>query len=208
MPRPHRCLPINAAVHVTNRGNDRRQIFLQTADYEDLLGLMRDGLVRHAVDVIGYNAMPNHVHFVLRQQEQGAISAYMHQITCITARNFRWATSSSGEGHVFQRRFWSRVVTEEQEFVILLKYVEANAKCGGLVERAEDWRWGSLWERAHPERRILTASPVALSENWVQEVNLPLPEDVLTRLRSPIPRGRPRTTHQAASTAGDGKLLL
>jgi len=208
MPRPPRCLPINAAIHVTNRGNDRRQIFLQPADYEDLLGLMRDGLVRHAVDVVGYNAMPNHVHFVLRQQEQGAISAYMHQITCITARNFRWATSSSGEGHVFQRRFWSRVVTGEPEFVSMLKYVEANAKDAGLVERAEDWRGGSLWERVHPERRILAPSPVALPENWIQEVNFPLPEDVLTRLRSPIPRGRPRTTHHPVSTAGDADLLM
>jgi len=44
-------------------------------------------------------------------------------------------------------------------------YVERNAFRANLVERAEDWRWGSLRRRVHgtPEQRQLLADgPLAL----------------------------------------------
>jgi putative transposase len=169
---------------VTNRGNDRRLIFLQTADYQEFLDLMKDGLTRYAVDVIAYEAMPNHYHLILRQKEQGAISAYMHRLTCLTACKFRWSTSTAGLGHVFQRRFWSRVIVGECDLVTGLRYVEANAKRRGLVARAEDWKWGSLWERLHPERGILVPAPLALPGTWVELVNQPLSDDQLSAWRS------------------------
>jgi putative transposase len=181
MPRARRFLPVGQPVHVTNRGNERRLLFLQPADYEDFIGLMREGLARSAVEVFGYEAMPNHIHIVLAQNEPGAISAYMHRLTCLTACNLRWSTSTAGLGHVFQRRYWSKVIGSGVEFISCLRYVEANAKHGGLVERAEDWEWGSLWERVHPGRKILTPPPVTLPSDWVEFVNELESDEMLVR---------------------------
>lgn len=194
-PRPPRFLPVGVPVHVTNRGNDRRQVFFQEADYRDFIALLRDGLSRCAVDVFGYNTMPNHFHIVLGQREPGAISAYLHRVTCLTACNLRWSTSSAGMGHVFQRRFWSKVIAAETEFRTVLKYVEANALRAGLVQQAEQWEWGSLSERMRPVWQVISHPPVPLPEDWCQLVNRPLPPSVLAELRSRRRPGRSRATH-------------
>lgn len=201
-------------IHVTNRGNDRRQVFLEVVDFQHFVDLLEDGVRRFAVDVYGYNVMPNHFHVIGSQREPGAISAYFHRVSCLSAGNFRWATSTVGLGHVFQRRFWSQAITDERHFLTTLKYVEANAHRACLVERAEDWEWGSLWERLNQGRRIISPAPVALPVDWCHIVNRPLPPEMLESLRNPSRRGRPRRRRNGplpvesqSSVSGSGEVL-
>ena len=56
---------------------------------------------------------------------------------------------SRGGGHLYQGRFKSFPVAEDDYFLALCRYVEANALRAGLVERAEQWQWSGLWRRAH-----------------------------------------------------------
>ena len=203
MPRRPRFLPIGVPAHITNRGNDRRRLFPEVMDYQYFVDLLKGGLRRYAVNVIGYNVMPNHFHLVASQRESGALSAYLHWVTGISACNFRSQTSSTGQGHVFQSRFWSEAVRDAQHFLAVLRYVEANALRASLTERAEDWKWGSLWERVHGERYILTPSPVPLPPNWTDLVNRSFDPKVLEDLRRPVPRGRPRTGPKLSSPTRD-----
>ena len=56
------------------------------------------------------------------------------------------------------------------------RYTERNALRAGLVNRAEDWRWGSLWQRSREDtdkRPELTAAPVSLPADWTDWVNMP-----------------------------------
>ena len=53
------------------------------------------------------------------------------------------------QGHLYQGRFQSLPVAEDDDFLMLCRYVEANTVRGKLVERAEQWRWCGLWRRAH-----------------------------------------------------------
>jgi putative transposase len=64
----------------------------------------------------------------------------------------------------------------------------------GLVERAEDWRWGSLWRRqqSDPELlRILSKRPVPELRTWARLVNQPQTRADLEKLRASVQRGRP-----------------
>ena len=206
MPRRPRCLPVGVPAHVTNRGNDRRRLFLEVMDYQHFVNLLSGGLRRFAVNVIGYSVMPNHFHLVVSQREAGALSAYLHWVTGISACNFRSETSSAGQGHVFQGRFWSAPVRDTQHLLAVLRYVEANALRASLVERAEDWKWGSLWERIHGQRDILTAPPVPLPTEWTELVNRPFDPKVLEGLRRPVPRGRPRKRQREGGLPRDAAL--
>src|SRR5208337_5531245 len=54
-----------------------------------------------------------------------------------------------GTGHLYQGRFKSFPVAEDDYFLTLWRYVQANPMRAKLVERAEQWRWCELWRRAH-----------------------------------------------------------
>ncbi len=87
-------------------------------------------------------------------------------------------------------------VQRDEHFLAVARYVEANALRAGLVERAEAWRWGSLWRRAQPGHaaRFLVrpeAWPVTPQRDWLAAVSRPQGEKELERLRRSAYRGAP-----------------
>jgi putative transposase len=69
----------------------------------------------------------------------------MRLVTLAHTQRWHANRSSAGSGHLYQGRFKSFVVQDDEYFLTVSRYVEANALSGNLVRRAEDWRWGSLW---------------------------------------------------------------
>jgi putative transposase len=107
----------------------------------------------------------------------------------------RWRAHSPnfGMGHLYQGRFKSFVVQKDEPYVRVCRYVEGNALRAGLVQRAEEWRFGSLWRRGRSGDGLveLTEGPVALPEGWIEEVNRPHSEPELAALRRSVQRGQP-----------------
>ncbi len=70
--------------------------------------------------------------------------------------SMRWhvAHNTVGRGHLYQGRFKSFPVQEDEYFYALCRYVERNALTAQVVQRAEDWRWGSLWARRHGSEEL------------------------------------------------------
>jgi putative transposase len=118
---------------------------------------------------------------------------------------FRWLTvthsqrwhahhGTSGMGHVYQGRFKSFPIAADEHLLAVLRYVERNPLRAGLVERAEDWRWGSLYRRTRgteEERALLAESPVALGRSWCEHVNRPQSEAEVEAIRRSLQRGQP-----------------
>jgi putative transposase len=74
----------------------------------------------------------------------------------------------------------------------VMRYVERNALRAKLVERAEDWEWGSLcWRRAACPPVALALSPVPLPSYWRHVVNEPQSAVELAELRACANRQRP-----------------
>ena len=136
--------------------------------------------------------MPNHFHLVVRVADLDAISAYMLFVQREHACDLRACARTKGEGHVFQRRYWSKVIEGDGQFLTLLRYVEGNAVRARLVPRARDWEWGSLWDRTTGDRDLLHACPLWLPEGWATIVDCPLQDVDLQAIRRPLKIGRPR----------------
>ena len=100
-----------------------------------------------------------------------------------------------GDGHVYQGRYRSFPCQRDAHFLALCRYVERNAARAGLVERAEDWRWCSLWRRRHARSLDdlpgLSDWPVDRPRNWLWRVNQPETAEELAALRRSVARGRP-----------------
>ena len=116
--------------------------------------------------------MPNHWHFVLWPRDVAELSQFLHYLTTAHAARFRYASGTTGFGHVYQGRYRSSIVDRDARYVRTLRYVEANPLRAGFVRRAEDWPWSSLSERLGVARRIVDG-PVELprAEDWVSLVN-------------------------------------
>src|SRR4029077_12136790 len=77
----------------------------------------------------------------------GDLAAFMQQLTTKHVRRWQLHRRKVGYGHVYQGRYKSFPVEEEDYFFQVVRYVERNALRAGLVPRAEDWKWSSLWRR-------------------------------------------------------------
>ncbi len=84
--------------------------------------------------------------------------------------------------------------------------VERNALRANLVERAEDWRWCSLWRRRSRDPdtgNILSDWPIDPPRNWLRIVNQSQNEPELAALRRAVQRsspfGSPNWTTRAAA---------
>jgi putative transposase len=85
-------------------------------------------------------------------------------------------------------------VAADEHFFSLLRYVERNALRANLVGRAEEWRWGSLWRRSHPDSEpaiALADWPLPRPSEWIDYVNRPETEAELEALRRSVSRSAP-----------------
>ena len=94
--------------------------------------------------------MPNHVHLVVRPKANEDVARWMQWLFTTHARHYHEKFGTTG--HVWQGRYKHCPVQGDHHLLTVLRYVERNAKRASLVERAEDWSWGSLrWRtRASP----------------------------------------------------------
>ncbi len=101
---------------------------------------------------------------------------------------YRWL------GHIYQQRFKSFPIQSDEHFLVVCRYVERNALRAGLVKRAEQWRWGSLWrwmQNSEPFPKLLSPWPIVRLPNWTQRVNKPLSNEELDAVRRCVHRGQP-----------------
>ncbi|MCD0463180.1 transposase [Roseiconus lacunae] len=194
MPRPKRADEKNAIYHAFNRGNARSTIFHKDADYEAFENILSEGLERYPCRILAYQLMPNHWHFALQPTADGGMSNFLRWVSLTHTMRYHAHYSSSGEGHVYQGRFKSFPVQDDDHFLTLCRYVERNAMRAGLVARAEDWRWGSLYRwncSSEPIPKLLSPWPIRRPPGWLDRVNTPLEEKELDRIRWSIRRGSP-----------------
>lgn len=130
--------------HIYNRGAGRAPIFFNPGNYLYLLSLMKRYAPRYRVAVIAYCLMPNHYHFLLRQDGTKVLSAFMGVLfnAYVQAVNLQQGRS----GTLFQGRFRHVLVDREEYLVYLCRYIHRNPVKAKLVARLEDWPYSNYLE--------------------------------------------------------------
>jgi putative transposase len=178
--------------HVLNRGVGRMRLFRKDGDFEAFERAVERTLQTRPMRILSYCLLPNHWHFVLWPKRDGDLGAFMQKLSITHARNWQVHQHRVGYGHLYQGRYKSFPVEGDEHFYQVARYVERNALRANLVERAEDWRWGSLWRRRAAEQRpMLCDWPLAIPGDWLRYVNRPQSEAELRSLRRSVARGQP-----------------
>ena len=143
MPRPLRVTPSadGLVYHVINRGNNRQAVFDSDGDYRAFLKAMADLKERMPFDLYGYCLMSNHIHLLVRPRDCSISRVVQSLLVSHTQRYHRYHRSG---GHVWQGRFKSPVIQDDDHLLTVLRYIEANPLRAGMVERAGDYPWSSF----------------------------------------------------------------
>jgi len=146
--------------------------------------------------ILSFCLMPNHWHLVLYPQTGEDLSNFMRWITHTHTQRHHAHYKSIGYGHVYQGRYKSFPIEEDNHFLQVCRYVERNCLRAGLVKRAQDWKWSSAWIRewgSIEQKRLLSDWPVEMLEGYLEWVNTleKDEEDRLEKIRYSIKRGRP-----------------
>ncbi len=144
MPRRNRCVVAGIPYHVTQRGVDRCEVFLDDEDRRTYISLLRQHLDPEHARLLGWCLMSNHQHLVILPLKADALAISLSRIHGRYAQysNARWAHS----GHLWQNRFFSCALGPIHLWRALA-YVERNPVRARMVESAADYRWSSA--RAH-----------------------------------------------------------
>jgi len=194
MGRPRRTQVGGLVYHVLNRANGRAQIFADARDYAAFLQALRAAQVEHPMRLLHYCVMPNHWHLVVWPERDGSLSRFVGWLTLTHTQRWHAYRGSVGSGHLYQGRFKSFLVESDEHLLTVGRYVERNALRAALVQRAEDWPWGSLWQRLHAQvedRPVLVAGPVPVPAEWTPWVNAPQTVSAEAAIRRCNRRGQP-----------------
>jgi putative transposase len=194
MPRKARYTPGGLVYHVLNRAVAKLPLFRKEADYAAFERIMIEAQERHPTRLLAWCLMKNHWHFVVWPRTDGELTAFIRWLAHTHAMRWHVAHNTVGRGHLYQGRFKSFPVQDGRHLLHVCRYVERNALTAGLVERAEDWRWGSLWawRGGPPELKdLLSDWPGGRPQRWVEAVNRPMTQKDLESLRTCIQRNRP-----------------
>jgi putative transposase len=194
MPRRPRIAPGGLVFHALNRAVARLPLFQKDGDYAAFLEVMHEAMKLHPIRLLSFCLMPNHWHMVLWPRADGELTAFLRWLTHTHTMRWHAHYHSSGTGHLYQGRFKAFPVETDDYFYTVLRYVERNALRANLVDRAEQWRWGSLWVRSSGDARtksLLHSWPMPTLRNWAQLVNAAQTEAEVKALRRAVNRGTP-----------------
>jgi putative transposase len=194
MGRPLRAAVGGVIYHVLNRANGRLPLFEKPRDYEGFETVLIEAHERFTTRTLAYCLMPNHWHLVLWPRRDEELSRFMAWVTLTHTQRWHAHRESAGAGHLYQGRFKSFPVQVDAHFLTVTRYVERNPLRANLVDRAEEWRWSSLWRRAQTDPKwaaFLGEWPVSRSRRWVEWVNKPQTDAELGALRQSVRRGQP-----------------
>jgi putative transposase len=193
MPRAERVVIPDCAHHVTQRGNNRQDVFFVDSDRQVYLDYLRDASERFDMRIDGYCLMTNHLHLVVTPHHETSLAEALKRTNQLYAQYINRMHHRSG--HLWQDRFFSCALSEEH-FWRALTYIERNPVRARLTRKAWRWRWSSASAHCGIEKQsdlldIPSWKRDMSFARWRQMLERPDDERLASMLRLSTSRGRP-----------------
>ena len=193
MPRVGRIVIPGCAHHVTQRGNNRQDVFFVRDDYRTYLAMLGEQSRRYGLDVHAYCLMTNHVHLVGTPRSGQSLAKAVGRTHWLYTQTINRLHGRSG--HLWQNRFYSCAL-DGDHYWAAIRYVERNPVRARLHRKAWVYPWSSA--AAHVAKTGLLDlrewGRVWTGEEWAAELMRGDDAEFVGRLRSQTGRGRPLGT--------------
>ena len=192
MPASRRVIVADLPNHVVQRGNNRAEIFPDLKDCDTYIALLCKFLNDTGCHLLAYALLPNHVHLLLRPPDKDALPKLMLKLNVTYVKYFQEKYKVTG--HVFESRYRSYPVEDEEYLWEVVRYIDVNPKKAGLVRQAGKYRFSSA--AAHIAGQIdgvITHLPFdpADTEAFAEYLVQPATREDLLRIQESIKQNRP-----------------
>ncbi len=92
--------------------------------------------------------MPNHLHLLVETRDDYPLPQVVHSWKSYTAKRANALLGRSGD--FWARDYFDRYIRDDSHLATVTAYIENNPVRAGLVERPEDWPFGSAARRKQP----------------------------------------------------------
>ncbi|OGY09319.1 MAG: hypothetical protein A2700_02150 [Candidatus Blackburnbacteria bacterium RIFCSPHIGHO2_01_FULL_44_64] len=150
--------------HIYNRGANRQDIFLQSRDYRRFIQTLSyyrflgpkpkfskfaRGTItpvqlsddKKLVELYCYCLMPNHFHLLLKQLKDNGILKFLGDLSNSYVKYGN--TKHTRSGPLFEGRFRSVLVSSDEQFLHVSRYIHLNPLVSRLTGDLEGYRWSS-----------------------------------------------------------------
>ncbi len=134
----------NQSYHFYNRGARRLSIFREPDNYLFVLRKMKRYAREFDLTVIAYCLLPNHYHFLIRQDEDARASLLPQRVFNSYSKAYNRRYDHSGT--LFEGHYKVKPVESETQLLNLCRYIHANPVLHGVVERLEAWPYSNYPE--------------------------------------------------------------
>ena len=142
MPRPNRLNIAGLPQHVTQRGNNRQDCFIDTLDYDQYLALLGNACRKHSCEIHAFVLMTNHVHILMTPNTPDGASLVFRDLGRDYVRQFNKRHKRTGT--LWEGRFKSSLVEEDNYLLACYRYIELNPVRARMVEDPSEYQWSSF----------------------------------------------------------------
>ncbi|UCB47235.1 MAG: transposase [Spirochaetota bacterium] len=126
-----------------SKGIDAKDVFKDDKLKVYFLGLLHEKVSKLKIKLFAYCLMDTHYHLII-QNSFGNLSGFTRQLNGLYGSKYR--KIKGGKGYVFQGRYKSTLIQNEQYLLIAIIYVLFNPVRSGLVEDPFKYKWSSINE--------------------------------------------------------------
>jgi len=191
---PSRRLPLvnNEIYHIFNRGITFQPVFIDKRDYRRGIGLMKfysvlNPSVRYSqfmllsqnnqmmlleenkgkdrlVDILAYCLMPNHFHFLLKQNMENGIEEFVRKFEISYTRYFN--VKRNRRGPLLQGQFKNVLIENDSQIMQVSRYIHLNPYTSHLINDytlLQRYDWSSFKDYITSSKSVLTSTDLISS---------------------------------------------
>ena len=157
MARQARIRARSGCYHLTVRGIDKMDIFLEDFEREKFIELLTNQKKKDEFEIYAYCLMSNHIHLLIREGDEKISDT----VKTLMGGYAQWFNKRyHRHGPLFEDRFASEVVESDAYLLDVVRYIHRNPVKAGMVRACDEYKWSSAVEYKHGVNGITDASIV------------------------------------------------
>ncbi|MFH1747203.1 MAG: transposase, partial [Planctomycetota bacterium] len=191
MTREARAVIVGVPHHITQRGNNRQDVFFVDDDRRHYLLMLKSKAEQYGLTIHAYCLMTNHVHIVATPSHEESLAKGIGRTHYFYTRYVNQLHGRSG--HLWQNRFFSCPL-DEPYFLNTVRYIERNPVRAKMVRKAARYAWSSAAVHLAGEdpAGLLSFSEWPASyrgERWSRQLQEPEDEQIIGAIRNSTFKG-------------------